>query len=123
MLGQTQHLVILFVLTIMLLFAVPLSGDFPLKQHVELRRQSSFNKQLDSYFIGVGRGIFWANTVLEVTGQQPLFCTPEKLTLDDGIILSLIHQEVRSRSKDPNFANTPVELLAVKAFQIRFPCK
>lgn len=50
----------------------------------------------DSYLVGVGRGILWANTILDITGQKKLFCTPENLAMDEGIILSVIDQELRN---------------------------
>ena len=96
-------------------------ADVPVGRYFELKKsQPSFA----DYLTGIGRGVFWANTVLEVNNQKTLFCMPNNLSLDKGIILSLIDQEIRSPSSGRQWKeDTPVELIMVVAFQKRFPCK
>lgn len=104
----------------LLLVATQAYADFPLSSYKDLKEVASFK----SYMTGVGRGIFWANTVLEVNGQKPLFCMPEKLAADQGLILSLLDQEVRSRQQDPAAdQSVTLELLLAKSFMARFPCQ
>src|SRR5690554_5785725 len=79
--------------------------------------------QLDDYLVGLGRGIFWANTVLNVEGRDKIFCMPQGLSLDEGIILSVIDQEIRSPTyRDSWDSDVPIELIAVHAFKNKFPC-
>ena len=96
-------------------------ADVPLSLYFEFKKsQPSFT----DYLTGIGRGVFWANTVLKANNQTPLFCMPNKLALDQGIILSLIDQEVRNPSSGQQWTeDTSIELIMVVAFQKRFPCK
>lgn len=93
---------------------------------VSVNKYAEFNKtvpQFKDYLTGLGRGILWANTMLVIQGKPSLFCMPENLTLDDGIILSLIDQEIRSPStKKPWGKEATVEMVAAFAFVSRFPC-
>lgn len=116
---KLRRLASVFILIVTLLFAVPLSADVPLKGYVKLRNHPIVKK----YFVGVVRGVFWANTVLMADGKKPLFCIPDKVALDEGLIYSIIDHEVRSHNDDPRYSDMPVELIAVRAFIARFPCK
>jgi hypothetical protein len=72
------------------------------------------------YVVGVGRGVFWANAYLAAQNQKRLFCMPEKLALDEGVILSLIDQQIRKPStKD----DSEIESQMVLAFMTIFPCQ
>ncbi|MDY0251420.1 MAG: hypothetical protein RBR45_15450 [Pseudomonas sp.] len=80
--------------------------------------------QFDDYLVGVGRGIFWTNIVLNVEGRDKIFCMPNGLSLDQGIILSVIDQEVRRPTDRGSWEkDVPVELIAVYAFRNKFPCQ
>jgi hypothetical protein len=93
---------------------------------VSVSKYAEFKKtvpQFKDYLTGLGRGILWANTMLVIQGKPSLFCMPENLALDDGIILSLIDQEIRSPStKKPWGKEDTVEMIAAFAFVSRFPC-
>ena len=95
-------------------------AEVPLSKYTEFRNSVP---QFTDYLVGVGRGIFWANVLLGIHGKPRLFCMPQKLALDEGIILSLIDQEIRSPSSGKPYANdASVEMVMVFAFVRRFPC-
>jgi hypothetical protein len=76
--------------------------------------------QMESYLTGVGRGIHYANTMLQVSGREKLFCIPENLSLDAGIIQSLLDQEIRYGKYK---GETYLEAILMMSFIHRFPCK
>ena len=81
-----------------------------------------FGPDFKHYLVGVGRGVFWANMLL-TSGGRPIFCMPSRLHLDEGLILSLIDQEIRDPPSGKTWAgDTSVELIMVYAFIDRFPC-
>ena len=45
-------------------------AEFPLSMYAEVKDYKPFK----DYITGVGRGIFWANVVIEAQGRPPLFC-------------------------------------------------
>jgi hypothetical protein len=96
------------------------------RAEVPVSNYAAFKKnvpQFKDYLIGLGRGIFWANTLLTSQGKPNLFCMPEDLILDDASILSLIDHEIRQPSaKKPWSNDTTVEMVAAFAFVSRFPC-
>ena len=95
------------------------SAEFPVGTYTQFRNDSAFK----SYLVGLGRGIFWANALLKVQGKPRLFCMPEHLNLDEGIILSLIDQEIRSPSSGKPWSDdAEVEFVMAVAFINRFPC-
>lgn len=95
-------------------------ADMPLSQYEEFKKLPPFK----DYVAGVGRGIFWANIVMKTEGGPSLFCMPNKLALDEGLIYSLLDQEIRSPSSGSRYElTTPLELILVRSFIARFPCK
>ena len=107
-------------LVVFLFSAASTYAEFPLSTYAELKNNDKFK----GYVTGVGRGIFWANVVMEAQGRSPLFCMPNKLALDEGLILSLLDQEIRSSSVDSDYkADTSIELILTNAFIKRFPCR
>jgi hypothetical protein len=108
---------------LLVLVASPCSAEVPLKEYLELREVPQVAERLRGYFTGVGRGIFWSNVEIATRGMQPLFCMPENLALDEGIIQSLLDQEIRSPTRGRRYSNeTSVELILINAFIGRFPC-
>jgi hypothetical protein len=97
----------------------PSSAEVPVAKYAEFRDVPQFKE----YLVGLGRGVFWANVLLRVYGKSRLFCIPEKLALDEGVILSLIDQEIRSPSDGKPWGDDdPVEMVMAFAFARRFPC-
>jgi hypothetical protein len=97
------------------------TADIPLERYNDFKNNVP---QFKDYLVGVGRGIFWANAVLRATGRPRLFCMPENLKLDEGIILSLVDQEIRDPSSGKSWgSDAPVEMIMAFAFKNRFPCK
>ena len=106
-----------------LLLTCSANADFTLGNYRKLVQNPTVKERLSDYVTGVGRGIFWSNVILEVQKREPLFCMPAKLSLDEGIIQSLLDQEIRSPSKGTSYNNeTPIELIMTNAFIHRFPC-
>lgn len=96
------------------------AADISLRQYSEFRKNVS---QFKDYLVGVGRGVFWANVILETNGKPKLFCMPRKLALDEEIILSMLEQEIRSPSGGkPYSEDAPVEMVMTFSFAHRFPC-
>ena len=96
------------------------SAEIPLRFYTDPQFDLAQHKD---YVVGLGRGIFWANVLLRVQGKPPLFCMPPHLALDEGIILSLIDQEIRSPSSGKPWADdTTIEFLMAYAFMQRFSC-
>ena len=94
-------------------------ADFPVGRYAEFLKVPSFK----DYLVGVGRGVFWSNVMLKVRSEKPFFCMPSRLALDEGIILSLINQEItKPSSGKPWKADTSVEMVMVVAFMTKFPC-
>ncbi|WP_152479215.1 hypothetical protein [Halomonas sp. THAF12] len=111
-------LVIFFAL--FFLKATSVSAEFAVEDYHQFKGNAP---QFDDYLTGLGRGVFWSNTVLEVEGRDKIFCMPSGLSLDQGIILSVIDQEVRSPANRDSWGNdAPIELIAVHAFKNKFPC-
>ena len=99
------------------------SADFNLKAYLELRDIPQTQENVRNYFTGVGRGIFWANTLVAAKGAPPIFCMPKSLALDEGIIQSILDQEIRDNAEKHAYKNdTPVELILLYAFINKFPC-
>ena len=112
-------------LAVVVLFLLPCAAnaDFSLEQYRTLSQSSEIKEKFRDYVTGVGRGIFWANVMLGVQKKERLFCMPTKLSLDEGIIQSLLDQEIRAPSKGTAYKNdTPIELIMTSAFIRRFPC-
>jgi len=60
----------------------------------------------------------------ELQGRKPLFCIPRKLSLDEGVIHSLLDQEIRNPASGKQYTpDSDIELILVSAFISRFPCK
>jgi hypothetical protein len=98
-------------------------ADFSLDTYRFLLKDPVTTEKLSDYVTGTGRGIFWANVLLGVTNKPPLFCPPSKFAFDEGVIQSLLDQEIRKPSKGtPYKGDTPIELILANAFMYRFPC-
>lgn len=96
-------------------------AEFNLKEYEKLKKEM---KDFDIYLYGIGKGIFWSNVMLYTRDKKRLFCLPESLALDKGIILSIIDQEINNPSFDNKYKNDDsIEMIAVVAFMNKFPCK
>jgi len=95
------------------------SADFPLSVYDQFKDSQPFQH----YMVGVGRGIFWATVATTVRGGPRLFCLPDHLALDAGLVHSLLDQEIRKPLGRPSYSpDTPLELILTNAFVSRFPC-
>lgn len=98
-----------------------LNAEVSVLDYKTLKASGELPKDFESYLVGVGRGAFWASAIAEPSGGKKLFCMPEKLALDKGVILAVLDQELRE--SDPAIiGKRPIELVLVNAFRTRFPC-
>lgn len=96
------------------------SAEFTVENYHQFKGSEA---RFDDYLTGIGKGIFWANTVLGVEGHDKMFCIPPGASWDQGIILSVIDQEIRSPTyRDSWDSDVLIELIAVHAFKNKFPC-
>lgn len=96
------------------------SAEIPVSKYTEYKKSVP---QFNDYLIGLGRGIFWANILLEMQGKPRLFCMPENVDLDDELILSIVDQEIRHPSTMKSWdKRATVEMIAALSFVSRFPC-
>ena len=76
------------------------------------------------YFNGMMAGFVAANEALSLKGQQPLFCSPENLTLTGDILQDLMrtfgnqHPEIRKHA-----SGSGMVVSALLALEDTFPCK
>ena len=105
-------------------WSLPAAADFDLRSYKELSESEPVKEKLSDYVAGLGRGVVWTNIAFQVAGQNPLFCMPEKLAADQGLIESLLSQEIRNPASGKPYADdTPIELIMIRAFVSRFPCE
>ena len=115
---------IVFAVCILPLLAVASRGDVPIGFYKKAKQLKQFPTDMKMYIVGVGRGVFYANVLLEVYGREKLFCMPPSLKLDEGIVLSLLDQEVRSPAHGkPWTDDASIEMVMAFAFKEKFPCK
>ena len=76
------------------------------------------------YIVGLGKGVFWANTVVKLKKQPPLFCPPAKLRITGDFVISLLNEEIDQAAAGghPHAQNEDIELVMVMSFLRRFPC-
>jgi hypothetical protein len=121
MIKQIAVLVVAFACS---LIATPVRAEVPLKAYQGMGQEASARKAMTDYVTGLGKGIFWHNTALEVKSGRGLFCMPDELILDQRVILSLLDGEIRKPSSGkPHGEDELIEAILVKAFIARYPCK
>ena len=72
------------------------------------------------YVGGVGSGISWANSLIEIKGQTPIYCPPDKLSLNAQNYASIIDKTLendRSLSREMSLA-----MVLLLGYQRTFPC-
>lgn len=108
---------------VMCVLASVANADIPVEFYQKTRSGKNIPGFKD-YVVGLGRGVFWANVSLDAAGRDKLFCLPPKMNLDEGIILSILDQEIRQPSSGKAWeSTTPIELIMVVAFTRRFACE
>lgn len=108
------------------LFFVPLlaRAEVTVGEYRNKANDPELQQTFHDYVLGVGKGIFWANSRLIAEHRQPLFCQPENLGLDQAVILDLLSQELRKPSVGGSYKDdTPIEAILVRSFMYRFPCQ
>jgi hypothetical protein len=112
-------------LAVVVLFLLPYaaSADLSLVNYRESIQLPKLKEKVETYVIGVGRGIISANIMLQAQKKERLFCSPMTLAMDSSFVLSLLDQEIRTPSKDAIYNNdTTIEHILLHSFINRFPC-
>lgn len=73
------------------------------------------------YVKGVGEGLMWGNTMINVRQNTNIFCPPPKMALNGENYISILQKELESNSSYKD--SDPIELVLVLALEKVFPCK
>jgi hypothetical protein len=112
-----------FIIAIVLVLPSVATASISLAQYRAAMKSDATTNVAQSYVIGLGGGIVWANARLAAQNEPRLFCPPRKLALDGRIIESLLDQETRDPSNNTDYPDdTPIGLILVNALVNRFPC-
>jgi hypothetical protein len=74
---------------------------------------------IELYVNGVGTGFATANVALESEHKPPLYCQPDKLTLESNNYIEMLEQQIAERKAADKVSINIVLLFALKA---TFPC-
>ena len=79
-----------------------------------------------TYINGVGEGMSWANSMLTIKKQPPLYCSPPTETMDENDYINIIDREIkrtsRTRKIDPNKPSA-VEMILLFGLVVEYPCR
>jgi hypothetical protein len=106
----------------LLLIAAP-AFSLPLKAYKVARKADSI-ESLQNYISGVGNGLLWANSALQVDNKEPLFCNPD-LALNEDNYLALLDRQIKDGmpTKSGWRDDDPIEIILLRALQRTFPCR
>ena len=112
-------LIAAMVLLWVILSIVPLGAEPRVKDYDQLKDLPEFK----TYIGGVGTGFAWANAYLQLRGQKPLYCQPEKISLEWGNYLQVLDRKLKD---DDYMKQVPLDrflgLVLLRALQETFPC-
>ena len=79
------------------------------------------------YVKGVSDGIVRANAFIEISGNSPLYCQPEKLALGIESYIGIIDRQIKALSSSglppEQLEQTDIGLVLLAGLQATFPCK
>jgi hypothetical protein len=105
---------------IVIFFLVPFANaEVQVKDFDSLKNTESFW----TYILGVGVGISWANTWLNITGQPPLYCQPENLALGVNNYMRILQEQIERKYQKGIQVDSVVELYLLQGLMETFPCK
>lgn len=82
------------------------------------------SKGVIMYLTGVARGIDWANADATARKNVKLFCLPDELPLDKGVILAIFRRELEHPADGvPYTSDKFIEEIMLTAFTSKYPCK
>ena len=115
-----RHMLIAgMVLLWVLVSVVPLGAEPRVKDYDHLKDMPEFK----TYIGGVGTGFAWANANLQFRGQKPLYCQPEKISLEWANYLQILDRKMKD---DDYLKRIPSDrflgLVLLRALQEIFPC-
>lgn len=69
---------------------------------------------------GLGLGLEWASTFVEVRGDEPIYCPPDHLAVTSHQYVEILRQHVK---REPKSGDEPVGRAMLLALRGTFPCK
>jgi hypothetical protein len=119
-------------LAVALWAASPLANaEYTVEQYRIVWEEESTRDELKTYVLGLGRGISWANAVLEAREGPVLFCLPSERTPSGEDFVSLLDRELKYAKRGVPYdgtkgrtysATTPIEIILVNALMSSYPC-
>jgi hypothetical protein len=73
-----------------------------------------------AFIEGMGQGFDWANTFLRGSGERPLFCEPQTITLTVEQRVDIMEQYLK---RIPATGSKPLGVSLLESLQEAFPCK
>lgn len=103
---------------------LPLTASaMDLSEYQKLRKDPGANNILESYIMGIGQGLSWAQTLYGLDGKGELYCAPKHLSIDRHLVVSLLDQEIEKPvGGRVHKQNEPIEMILIISFMQRFPC-
>ncbi len=75
---------------------------------------------MEMYVIGVGQGFNWASGVSRANKDKEIFCPPNNLKINGGLILSIVNDGLETTKLK---GTSPLELYMLQRLAFVFPCK
>jgi len=104
-------------LLLSLFIATNSMADVDLKFYKSLT--ATQKEELTDYIAGVGKGIFWAQIIVNQKYGTKLYCVPSNLALNGDNYIQILNDEI---SKYNYGDDAPIELILVFGLQHTFPC-
>jgi len=95
------------------------------KTYRELSRNSSEQADLDAHLEGFAAGLGYANAMLSSSGRQPIYCSPDKFTLNVKNLRDLMDAKIEDYLKGSTEAKAgtlDAQALLLVALIDAFPC-
>ena len=89
-----------------------------LKDYADVKNDEKFQ----IYIFGIGEGYGIANVDIEIRGQRPFFCPPDKLALNKTNYLNILDKYINSPTGQKEPSDTPLEFLLIEGLKQTFPC-
>jgi hypothetical protein len=116
-------LAILFLLT---MSVIQVKAEATVKKYKAEIAANGAESNWKLYILGLGEGFKWANAMLEVHTEAPLFCPPSKLVLGMENYVDILDRKIKDRatkSTQAELDDMPLGLLLLQGIREAFPCK
>ncbi|OPY05706.1 MAG: hypothetical protein A4E61_00199 [Syntrophorhabdus sp. PtaB.Bin184] len=98
-------------------------AELTVKDYKDLKAQDS--RTVTIYISGIGTGIGWYNSELQVRGKSLLYCPPPKLNLNAHNLVRILDDEIERAENKMGFQKTQdalVGMLLLDGLIRTFPC-